>query len=1006
VITRGRLCSCRSTTRSRPTWPEARHTICSFRPSAPRAATSRFWPIHAQQAATALQSVGVGEELASEVGQLARLSLIAGRRRIAVKPELYRPGWATGVIDRDVRRIILLGRFSEAREGDRALAGELLGGAFDGAAEGLAAYTTGEDPLLARHESTLAVVSPFDAWLLGRHQMHREDLEAFQKAALRVLAEFDPTYDLDRDERWLAGVRGKARAYSQDARRGLATTLAILGGHGEVAVKGAPLTAREWAAWIVRDLLEAANKDKTCKLWASLGDVLTLLAEAAPDEFVDAVRAGLQGDEPLLAALFEDSDDVSPMFASSAHTHLLWALEIVSWSPRHLGGVVDLLARLAEVDPGGKLTNRPLGSLMSIFRPRFPQTSVAPERRLDLLDRLRERHPRVAWALMEKALLEQGIALYMSGPRFRDWRPADVRPPTVAEYWSAVEDIFGRLLSDAGADAERLAILVDGMPNFPPASRSALLERVGGVHDELDDAARATLWSAIRDEAAKNRAYAEAKWALPDDDVLNLEALAARYQPDAPTVRLRWLFADHMPSIPGVSLGHGLDEYTPRVEDLRVQAAREIVAATDWEDFLAFARDVRLSWFLGSAVANAGAHRYESELVSLLDVDDLTDLNLAMSYFVQRFRADGWPWLDELLAGELTPRQRARLLRATDDHPTSWQRAEAYGDDVVNAFWTEFPSGGHGADFAHVNEAAEKMFAVGAVGRALDMLNLYHRGEPTLERANLVARGLELMLENPDRAALEHLSQYGLRNLFEYMERAGLDEPRLASLEWGYLPVFGHDAAPPTLSRHLANSPEFFAEVIARIYRPGDDDDGEEEEDEGSEAEEVSEHDQAVASNAYHLISEWRMLPGRDGEHVDLVVLAAWVERARDLLRESQRLRVGDLHIGKVLATCPPDADGAWPCEEVRELLDVVESKEIEEGFEGEIFASLGVTTRGVLDGGDQERDRARLYREQAERFYDRWPRTAKVLNAAAEAFERAARRHDAEAERRRTGLD
>jgi hypothetical protein len=959
-------------------------------------------PIDAQQAAAALQAAGLGEEAANEVGQLARMTLIAGRRRIAVNPELHRPEWATGVIQRLLRRVILLGRFSEARDGDRALVEEVLGLGFDTAAEQLAAYATGEDPLLARHGITLAVVSPFDAWLLGRQQMHSEDLEAFKNAALRVLTEVDPAYDLDRDERSLASVRGKVRAYSHDLRRGFATTLAILGGQGDVAIKGAPLTAREWASWIVRDLLEAANKDETCKLWASLDDVMTLIAEAAPYEFVDAVRAGLQGDKPLLAALFEDGGEVSPMFASSAHVPLLWALEIISWSPKHLGAVVDLLARLDEVDPGGNLGNRPLASLMSIFRPRLPQTSAGPERRLDLLDRMRERHRDVAWKLMEKLLLEQGIAMYMSGPRFRDWRPADFGP-TVAEFWSATEGIFERVLEDAGADVARLAVLVDGMPNLPPASRSALLERLGELHDELDDAAQATLWSAMRDEAAKNREYADAQWALPEDDVLKLETLVARYQPAAPTVRLRWLFANHVPSIPGVSLGHGLDEYTPRIEDLRTAAAREIVAATDWDEFLAFARDVKLSWFLGPAVANAGDHRYERQFLSLLDSDDHVELNLAASYFARRFRADGWPWLDALLAGELTLCQRARLLRSTDDYPTSWQRAEADGDDVARAYWAEFPAGGHGADFPYVDEAAEKMLAAGALGGALDLLNLYHRGEPTLERAELIARGLELMRENPDRDALQQLSQYGLRNLFEYMERAGFNEARLASLEWSYLAAFGYEAAPPTLSRHLAASPEFFADAISRIYRPGDEDD---DEDEAEEAEEVSERDLEVASNAHHLISEWRTLPGRKGDRVDFEVLRSWVDRARELLRESRRLRVGDLQIGKVLAACPPDADAAWPCQEVRDLLELVESEEIERGFEGEIFASLGVTTRGALDGGDQERDRAKRYREQAERFYDRWPRTAKVLNAAAEDFERAARRHDADAERRRTGLE
>lgn len=961
-------------------------------------------PIDAQQAAAALRAAGLGEEIANEVGQLARLSLLAGRRRIAVKPELHRPTWATAPVDRIARRVILLGRFSEGSEADRACVAQVLGLDFEEAAEKLAGYMSGEDPLLARFATTLAIVSPFDAWLLDRRAMHREDFEAFQKAALAVLTELDPAYELDHDERWLANVRGKVRAHSHDLRRGIATTLALLGGHGEIQIAGAPLMAREWGEWIVRDVLEASNKDKSCQLWASLGDVLSLLAEAAPDEFVDAVRVGLQGEPPLLVAMFEDSGDVSPMFTSSAHTALLWALEIISWSPKHLGAVVDLLARLDEVDPGGNVGNRPLASLMSIFRPWFPQTSVGTERRLEILDRMRERHPEVAWKLLKRLVLERtGGAMHMSGPRFREWRPADIEP-TPAEYWSEIEALFARVLEDANADAARLSVLVDGLPNLPPTSRSALLTRLDGLYDELGDAGRPALWSTMRAEAAKSREFADAKLALPEEDVLRLEALVARFQPDAPTVRLRWLFAEHTPSIPGVSLGNGLDEYQPKIDELRADAAREIAVASDWGEFLAFARDVKLSWFLGAAVANARVRKFEPQLLALLDVDDVTDSNLAASYFARRFRGEGWKWLDGLLAGELTARQRARLLLVTDDYPATWRRAEDAGGDVALAFWAEFPVGGHGADFAEVDEVAEKMLAAGAVVRALDLLNLYHRGEPTLARAELVARGLELMLENPDRVALEHLSQYGLRNLFEYMERAGLDEERLARLEWSYLPVFGYDVAPPTLSRHLAASPEFFAEAIGRIFRPGDEEDDEEPEE--ARREEPSEQELAVASNAHHLISSWRTLPGRDGDSVDAEVLTLWVERARELLCASRRLRVGDLHIGKLLASGPPDPDGAWPCQAVRDVLESVESEEIERGFEGEIFGSLGVTTRGVLDGGDQERDRARLYREQAERFYDRWPRTAKVLNEAADDFDRAARRYDADAERRRTGLD
>jgi hypothetical protein len=123
-------------------------------------------------------------------------------------------------------------------------------------------------------------------------------------------------------------------------------------------------------------------------------------------------------------------------------------------------------------------------------------------------------------------------------------------------------------------------------------------------------------------------------------------------------------------------------------------------------------------------------------------------------------------------------------------------------------------------------------------------------------------------------------------------------------------------------------------------------------------------------------------------------------------VREEKRLKVGDLHIGHLLAASPPGPDGAWPCQAVREVLERVQSPWIERGMETEMFNGMGVTSRGVLDGGDRERSRAAIHREEAERFHDGWPPTAAVLHEAAERLESGARRYDDDAERRRTGFD
>lgn len=955
-------------------------------------------PVDAQAAAEALGATGVDEIRASEVGALARLSLLAARRRIAVKRELHRPEWADAPVDRLVRRIVLIGRFNERSEGDRAVVSDLLGD-VDNVVEELAGYTTVRDPLLVRMGATLAVVSPFDAWLLMRPHVHRDDVDAFHRSAVRVLAEVDPAHELDRSERWLAGARGKVRVYSGDLRRGIATTLAILGGYGEVTVPAASMTAASWAGWIVREILSRANADASGHLWASLCDVLPLLAEAAPDEFVSAVRDGLAGDRPVLANMFEDSDDVSAMFASSAHSALLWALETVSWSPHHFGQCVWLLARLVEIDPGGKLGTRPSGSLVSLFRPWYPQSSVTVERRLDVLDALRDRHPGAAWDLMVSLLPDSHeFAMPISSPRYRTWRP-DTIAPTHAEFWTFMDGLFPRVLDDAGLDADKLTPLVDKLTELPAEAAAALFGHLERLVDTLGGEARATIWSAVRAEAARNREFSGAEWALPEQDTARLESLAARLQPSSATVRWRWLFDDHLPWIPGTGHEHGFDERETAVDRLRTEAAREIVAGGGWDDLLAFAHEIELPWAFGAALANAGMDRHDDELLVELDRADGVATQFAASYFGQCFRLHGWSWLERLTQRELTPRQQARLLLATHDHPASWIRAEASSSEVEAAFWSEFPPHGLGKDFPHTAHVATKMMEVGRAGAALDHLALYVREDCEPQRAELVARGLELLLETPNDPEVRRIAGFRLRRLFDELARADIDDERLARLEWAYLPAFEFRTAPPTLSRHLADNPALFVDVVSRVYQPDN-------EVEQAEDDETPEQEHMIALNAYRLLSEWRTLPGRDGDMVDNARLQEWIDRARQRLRDAQRLEVGDRQIGRLLAASPSDADGAWPCLAVREALERLQSPSIERGMETEMFNSIGVSSRGLLDGGEQERQRAERHRDQAARLNDRWPRAAAVLRAAAEQLESVARRHDDEAERRRTGLD
>jgi len=462
-------------------------------------------PIDSQGATEALKAVGFKDRQAEEAGRLARMSLLAARRRIASKPELHRPPWAKSPSPRLVRRALLAGRWNEnPSTADVAVVSNIFGAEYDSLRDELESLMADHDPLLVRFGSSVGLVSPFYAWLLLCGSLRKVDLEAFKAAALVVFGEVDPAFELPPEARRRAPLLSKVLSHSGDLRRGLATTLALLGSHGNTVVAGSGLTGQEWASWAVREILEAANKDETCRLWASLRDVLTLLAEAAPTKFLEAVRSGLTGEEPLLRQMFMDNTNGS--FSDSPHTSLLWALEACAWSPTDFGQAVDLLARLSEVDPGGRLVNRPAGSLCSIFRPWYPQNSVSSERRLAALDGLRERHKPIAWELMLSMLPDDhGIATLTSEPHFRDWKPEQISMPQ--DYWSFVENVCQRLLEDVRTEPARWASIIEKLPNLPPQVRASALGQLEALStaEGIAEATLGQIWESLRSQVARHR---------------------------------------------------------------------------------------------------------------------------------------------------------------------------------------------------------------------------------------------------------------------------------------------------------------------------------------------------------------------------------------------------------------------------------------------------------------------------------------------------------------------
>jgi hypothetical protein len=80
-------------------------------------------------------------------------------------------------------------------------------------------------------------------------------------------------------------------------------------------------------------------------------------------------------------------------------------------------------------------------------------------------------------------------------------------------------------------------------------------------------------------------------------------------------------------------------------------------------------------------------------------------------------------------------------------------------------------------------------------------------------------------------------------------------------------------------------------------------------------------------------------------------------------------------------------------------LIDNVNSEELNRGLITQVNNNRGVTSRGLLDGGAQERELADQYKQHAGAIRDLWPVTASVLDRIANGYLSDARREDLGAE-------
>jgi len=964
-------------------------TIVPTTRSSPAADQLDLPRVRRDAAAAALEAMGFEKSRASDLATEARRGLLGMRRRLAVGAVIGPPPWAQQDRGAELLPVMLAGSWREDWAGDRDALAKLAGQPYEDFSTALATSFNATEPPLRRDGQVILLTSPTTTWAHLQGRLSAPQIERFRSVCEEVLGAKDPALDLPRDVRWAAAVHGLTRTHSEAVRTGMAETLVRLALCPEVIGR----TGQELTDAIARDLLGPASRSADTKAWVSLRDILPALAEAAPTVFLDAVERGLSGDEPLFSGLFTDgSDQWSITSPSPDYTATLWALELVAWQPQYLPRSSIALARLAALDPGGHWSNRPRGSLKQILNPLVPHTKSGPEQRLEVIDSVRRLVPSVAWALLRDLLPDRGDVLSVSQrPRVRDWELPELPSVTFGEAISTIRALVDCAIAEAGTDAARWAQLVSSLDELPPDSRGLVLEALERVEPRDLDGGLADLLARCRDLTAHYRRYPDAQRRLSEAEIVRLERFQQGLVIENLPRRHAWLFS-HRPPL-DEPFGNDWRAYQAAADERRGTAVSEVWEHGQLAELGELARLADVAGLVGDAAARLQlSEAEEAALLGYLPSDDRDLASLAGGWVAARHRADGWPWSDEVLGRHSQawgPDLSAAFLANHRAEGPTWDRVERLGDETRTKYWsTVWPAVVEPG--APVRRAAAELLAVGRSHLALDLLAM-HRETLVDADFEMVCQTLEAAARTkPDPAVGPPIQTWDVSRLMDFIESfPGEGVGRVVSLEWMYLPLLAHEERPARLlHQELSQDPAFFVEVVTWVFR-------------GSKAEEeLSEQDRSRARHGWELLESWHHVPGAsEGGSLDGPALRDWVDAARSGLGEAGRADIGDQQIGRVLRYAPAGQDGIWPAEEVRDLLEELRAEHVEIGLAVEIRNSRGVTSRGLTEGGAQERTLADQYRRDAEALATRWPRTSSLLARLADSYTREARGHDDDAD-------
>lgn len=836
----------------------------------------------------------------------------------------------------------LVGMWQDDNEEDREFLKAVVGVDDNGLCDLEQELAQPNPPLVTISGGFARIVNRRGLWRVSAGALQGREIDKFLSSAVQLLRKTDERLELDPEKRF-PYLENRAAKASNLLREGVAQGLALLGGENKFCTCVALPKRENCVILSVRKIFEKSD----WKIWATLDDLLSLLAEAAPEEYLSCAQRFLKMKTGGLEELYEQ-ERPGLIFNPTYVTGFVRALGLLAWMPDCFSLSLDLLAQLVARDPGGNYRPRAADVLQEILHPLGPHTVVPWRKRVKVFSSLvRLKYKDVLWNVVTSLLptSHYSFVVQQCWPIYRDvgWHGKvgeNLDMTEVSEQFDAYALLANKLCAH---NVERiLKILNVAAFHWRDKPFGALAKTLKRLVNRIDQEDRYRLWKELRGvlRFARRRRRKVLSPGLREQAVAELAAL---YEPTTPQYKHRYLFSYTERHYGRIESGLPEEEYAKDLENRQRAAVLEVLSSCGVSGTLDFAIKTDHCYYVGLLLGQEAD--VDGEVVpAQFEFKDEKRRTAVSGYVNGRFSVGGWSWVDKVINGAWSVDDIVTLLVMLPFCADVWHRAAEMLKIDVGMYWRR-------ANALWVNQKGEVDEAVDGllgVGRCYAAIHILASGtvEKTGWRIDLCRKVLKTIVAHKAEDEFTSETGYYLKQMLEALQdNEDVPDEEKASIEWYFFDMFEMHTPdgfrPVALDRALANDPKMFCEALGIAFLPAKEAAAIKE---GRRKKPLNEIEQKHIERVWKLLYDWAGVPGVDEKGVfQRKKFNEWVRYAFREAHNLDRLTSAKRTLARAMIHAPKATDGFWMPHEIAKLLEKPSNETMLDAYGLAWFNSRGV---------------------------------------------------------------